>query len=133
MPRLSPGNFRPDGWPMPNLLRYRYIVRGLSFPPAMIVPTLLDVARTPANVRCSVGCACESWKTLPERVTVESTDNGVLGVTTPSSRTAAAVFTLPLDPGSWTSESARLYMFSALALRVSFGLNPGALASARIS
>src|SRR5215213_11967984 len=100
MPRLSPGNFRPDGWPMPNLVRYRYIVPGPSLSPARIVPTLLDVARTPANVRCSVGCACESWKTLPERVTVESTANGVVGVTAPSCRAAAAVITLPVDPGS---------------------------------
>src|SRR5215212_7945075 len=128
MPRLSPGNFRPDGWPIPKPLRYLYIVPGLSFSPAKIVPTLLDVARTPAKVRCSGGCACESWKVLPARLTVALTVNGVLGVTAPSSRAAAAVMTLPVEPGSYTSDSARLYMFSALALRVSLGLNPGAFA-----
>src|SRR3954454_12003044 len=98
MPRLSPGNFRPDGWPIPKPLRYRYIVPALSFSPAMIVPTLLDVARTPAKVRCSVGWECESWKVLPARLRVDSTLNGVLGVRAPPSRAAAAVMTLPVEP-----------------------------------
>ena len=61
---------------------------------------LLDWARTPANVRCSVGWSCESWKTVPARVSVLGTVTGVSGVATPSCRAADAVMTLPVEPGS---------------------------------
>ncbi len=61
---------------------------------------LLDWARTWANVRCSVGWSCESWNTVPARLSVLGTVTGVSGVATPSSSAAAAVITLPVEPGS---------------------------------
>src|SRR6478609_1403151 len=108
------------------------MVAGASFSPAMIVPTLLDFASTPANVRASTACACESWKTLPARWISPGTAKGVDGVTTPSSSAAAAVITLLVEPGSYTSDSARLDRLAGLLWAGTLGSNVGAFASARI-
>ena len=71
-----------------------------TFSPTMSVPTLLDLASTPAKVSRSGGWLWESLNVLPARRIVSLTVKGVIGVTTPSSRAAAAVITLPVEPGS---------------------------------
>ena len=67
---------------------------------ALMVPMLLDFATTPASVRSSVPCGLWSWKVSSARCSTGGTTMRDVGLRPPSSRTAAAVMTLLVDPGS---------------------------------
>ena len=69
---------------------------------------LLEWAMTPEKVRCKVPCRSASRNSRPARSRMLGTVTWVRGVATPSWIAAAAVMTLAVDPGSKTSENARL-------------------------
>ena len=110
-PRLVFGSGSPLGAPIPNARKYWYCTCGLMRSATWTMPTLLECARTPARVRCSVACGSASWNVYaPPTVICSGTVYGLIGVWRPRSSAAAAVITLAVLPGGNTADTGRSWV-----------------------
>src|SRR5712691_5180623 len=131
-PEVWPGRSRPVGDPMPNFLKYRYWMRGLTCCTSWTIPTLLEFARIPATVYLvPFGCVSASWKGKPSTRIWFGIEYALIGVWPPRSRAAATVMVLAVLPGSNTLATGMSVVRSRFC-GTAAGLNVGHWAIARI-
>ena len=131
-PATSPGKPVFGGVPNPASASICHIVSGGSDSAIFAAPTFDDFWITCSTVSAPFGCA--SWIVLGPIVSVPGAVWMIVsGRTLPTSSAAAIVNGFIVEPGSNTSVSARLRIFSRATRLRAFGLYVGQLASARIS